>query len=349
MQSTNPFYATAAALVSVILIGWLLMIGQSLIVPVIIAVISVYLLSAASTGLASVLPSLRDYHRLRSLIVLAIFVLFVVLFALFVSDNALAIAASLPTYADNLNTLIDNLANTLGLTEVPSVATLLERPQERIDVGALVQSAVGTVSGIGSVLVMAICYAVFLAADLKTMPGKLRIALGDETSAEQTVKLVMKVNKRIGGYLIAKTLVNGILAAVSFVIMWLLGIEFALLWAVLIGLFNYIPYVGSIIGVVFPVLLSLGQFGSLAASGAALIALMTAQLYVGYVLEPKMLGKSVNLSAFVVLLALSFWTLLWGAIGAILAVPLTAVVMIILAEIPSLRPVAVLISDDGEV
>ncbi len=69
----------------------------------------------------------------------------------------------------------------------------------------------------------------------------------------------------------------------------------------------------------------------------------------GYVLEPRLLGKSVNLSACVVLLALSLWTTLWGALGAILAVPLTAVVMIILAEMPALRPLAVLISHDGEV
>ncbi len=60
---------------------------------------------------------------------------------------------------------------------------------------------------------------------------------------------------------------------------------------------------------------------------------MAAQLYVGNVLEPKMVGRSVNMSAFVVLLSLAFWATLWGAVGAILAVPLTSMVMIVLAVV----------------
>ena len=139
------------------------------------------------------------------------------------------------------------------------------------------------------------------------------------------------------------------MVAVSFVIMLLLGVEFALLWAVLIGLFNYIPYIGSIIGVLFPVLLSLAQFGSLGPAVAALAGLMGAQLFAAYVLEPRMLGKSVNLSPFMVLVSLAFWTTLWGTVGAILAVPLTAVAIIVMAEISETRPAAVMLSEDGKV
>ena len=72
-------------------------------------------------------------------------------------------------------------------------------------------------------------------------------------------------------------------------------------------------------------------------------------MFVGNVLEPKMIGKSVNLSSFVVLVALVFWTTLWGLPGAILSVPLTSVLVIILAASEGARPLAIMLSTDGEV
>ncbi len=190
----------------------------------------------------------------------------------------MAISNALLAYAENLNQLIADVSKGLDITDVPTVASLMGIVRKRLDFAALAQVALGTVSSIGSVIIMAICDALFLSADLKDMPSKLQLPVGSEDSAKGTIALVLKINERIGDYLIAKTTVNAILAAASFVSMLLLGIEFAVLWAALNGLFNYIPYVGSIIGVVFPVLLSLAQFGALVPTIAALIGLMGVQV-----------------------------------------------------------------------
>lgn len=96
-------------------------------------------------------------------------------------------------------------------------------------------------------------------------------------------------------------------------------------------------------------MLALAQFGSLSWAVLAFILLMAVQMFVGNVLEPKMIGKSVNLSSFVVLVALVFWTTLWGLPGAILSVPLTSVLVIILAASEGARPLAIMLSTDGEV
>jgi len=130
--------------------------------------------------------------------------------------------------------------------------------------------------------------------------------------------------------------------------MWTLGIDSAVFWAVMIGFLNYIPYVGSAIGVGFPVGLTLAQFGSLQWAFLALVLLMAVQTYVGNILEPRMIGKSVNLSSFVVLVALVFWTTIWGLPGAILSIPLTSVLVILLAENPSTRPLAIMFTSDGD-
>lgn len=345
----SPVVSTACGLISLVLIGWLLVIGQSFIVPILLAIILVYIASASSNGLARRVPFLASWNRTRGIIVLAIFLALIGLFVGFLTNNGQAISAALPAYSENLNQIFADVAENLGLAEVPTVTSLIEVLRERLDFEALARAVLGAISGMGSIVVLAVFYAIFLAADLKDLPRKLLLALGDEGSANNVSLLVMKTNKRVGDYLIAKTTVNLVLAAISFGIMLVLGIEFALLWAVLIGLLNYIPYLGSIIGVMLPVLLSLAQFGSLGSALAAFVGLMGAQMFAAYVLEPRMLGKSVNLSPFIVLVALAFWTPMWGAIGAVLAVPLTAVAMIIMAEVRVLRPFAVLISESGEV
>jgi predicted PurR-regulated permease PerM len=148
---------------------------------------------------------------------------------------------------------------------------------------------------------------------------------------------------------VVKTTVNVLLGLVCFGVMWAIGIEFADFWAILIGLLNYVPYIGSIIGVVFPVLISLAQFGSVAFAIVTLLSLTTVQIVVAGFLEPRMMGRAFNLSPLVILIALSFWTLIWGLPGAILAIPMTSVLLIILAEIPSTRSIAVLLSADGRV
>ena len=80
-----------------------------------------------------------------------------------------------------------------------------------------------------------------------------------------------------------------------------------------------------------------------------MLALSAAQIVIGAWLEPRLMGRAFNLSPFVVLLALSFWSTLWGLAGAILAVPMTASLVLVLAEINSTRPLAVMLSTSGKV
>ena len=80
-----------------------------------------------------------------------------------------------------------------------------------------------------------------------------------------------------------------------------------------------------------------------------MLALSGVQVLVGAYLEPRMMGRTFNLSPFVVVVALSVWGALWGLAGAILAVPMTASLVLVLAEIGQTRPVAVMLSANGKV
>lgn len=337
------------AVALMIMLGWLLRVGQSVLLPVLVGVIAVYVLVTAADALGHV-PVIRRLGRSwRRVLVLTLFLAAFLSLGAIVAYSAAAIRAALPGYIANLDAFQARVVDTLGLDDVPSLADYGERVMDAVDLVALLPPVLTTLSSSGSVLLAATLYAVFILADLDRLPDRTRLALGRRDQAEATLDVVRRINQRIGDYLAAKTLINALLGAVSWVILVLLGIEHAVFWALLIALLNYIPYVGSIMAVAFPVTMSLIQFGSVPHTLLTLLALVIPQSLVGYYLEPKFLGKSVNLSPFTVLLALSVWSALWGLMGAVLAIPLTSMITIVLAAFDGTRFIAVLLSGDGEV
>lgn len=345
----NGLISFTCYLAASIMIGWLCIIGKTIIVPVLIGIIAVYLFVAAGDALQKV-PVLGKAPRiLRRLLILILFSTITAGLIIFVIQNAQAISVAVPRYAVNFEILLVRVLNSFGIVDAVDWDLVIARASETISIASVMNYLVTSVYSFGTVLITALLYAVFLAAEMDDLPGKTRKAFAKANHAESAIALTNRINQRIANYLGAKTLVNAILGLISLVILFFLGIEFALFWALLIALFNYIPYIGSIIGVIFPVIIAFLQTGSIVSGVIAFVTLMAAQIYVGSFLEPKMLGRSVNLSPFVVLLALSFWVVVWGSIGAILAVPLTAVIMIILSEISSVRPIAVMMSERGDI
>jgi len=134
---------------------------------------------------------------------------------------------------------------------------------------------------------------------------------------------------------------------VSYVGMTALGLDNALFWALVIFVLNYIPIVGGLAAVLLPVLFAVVQFDSAGRIAALAGILFGAQFVIGNTIQPKMMGDSMNLSALVVILALSVWSALWGGVGAFLSAPLTVIIMIILAQFPTTRWIAVILSADG--
>jgi predicted PurR-regulated permease PerM len=293
-----------------------------------------------------VLGRLPDWAR-RGLI-LILFTIVVVLLFILVINNLVQVVAILPQYESNLEQLISRNASLLGIENEPTWENLRSATLDQIDMRSWVAPALLSLRGFGVTLFLVVLYSSFFIAERGVMARKVMIAMGDEQTGQRAIALLSRINERIGQYLFVKTVINIILGALSFVVMLALGIEFALFWAVLIAFLNYIPYIGSMIGVIFPVLLSLAQFGTLSMAGAVMVSLTVVQVFVAFVLEPRMMGRAFNLSPFVVLLALAFWSTLWGLPGALLAVPLTVSLVLVFAELKTTRPIAVLLSANGK-
>ncbi|WP_138468644.1 AI-2E family transporter [Poseidonocella sp. HB161398] len=325
--------------------GWILIIGKAVIVPVLAAVIAVYVLINGAAWLRRWTVLRRCPGWLLHTAILAAFVIGLFSMAAVVAVTLEEMVDRAPAYQRNLEALAVRLAGTFGAESDPTWDDLRGMIFGQLDlpsrIGALFASLT---SVLGSVFVV-IIYAGFLMGQWPSFPGKIADAFGAEGKGAWVLEIGGEINRKIGDYLTVKTLVNIVLGLLCYGVLWAVGVDFALFWAVCIGLLNYIPYLGSWLGVMLPVMLSFAQFGEIWRT-LLLTALLTAmQIFVGSVLEPRWIGRQLNLSPFVVILALSFWSALWGIPGAILAVPLTSVLVIIFNEFPGTRPIAVLISD----
>ncbi len=112
---------------------------------------------------------------------------------------------------------------------------------------------------------------------------------------------------------------------------------------------NYIPTIGSLLATSLPAIYSLFQFGDFNEFLFIMALVGSTQVLVGNIIEPKIMGNSLNISPLVSILALSFWGAIWGVTGMFLSVPVTVIMIILLAQIPSTRNFAVLLSERGRV
>lgn len=333
-----------------IMVGWLLWIGRPIILPIVASLIVVYIVLGLAELFARVpvvgprLPSALR-HGLAILAILGALGALTVALAGAVSQ----IVAAAPQYQAQLLSLIQKAAVAIGVETEPSWQALRGEIFGQISLQRTLLASAASASGILGTFFVVIVYTGFLLAERGVFAGKIARLSADPARVARIRQVIGDVNTRIGAYLVMKTLINLLLGGISYTILRLLGIEFAGLWAILIGLFNYVPYLGSFLGVVPPVLMAALQFGSLAPTLVAAAALIAAQTIVGSFVDPWLMGRSVNLSPFVILVSLVFWSAIWGVSGAILSVPVTAILVIVLSEFQGTRPIAVLLSLDGRV
>jgi AI-2 transport protein TqsA len=186
-------------------------------------------------------------------------------------------------------------------------------------------------------------YLLFLLLEASHFPDRVRKAYTEER-AEEILDIAGKVNSAIVSYLMAKVKSSLVLAVPVGLILGLLGVKFALLWAVLTFLCNFVPYLGSVTAFVLPVGFAFLQLDPGWRPVAVAVLLLGCQIASASVVEPMLLGKAVGLSPLVILGSLAFWGLLWNIPGMLIAVPLTVVAVIVMNHFDFTRPVAKLMS-----
>lgn len=169
-------------------------------------------------------------------------------------------------------------------------------------------------------------------------------SLMGRSSRRETMDALDVIARRLRRYLLARTVLGMITAALYVAWIWLFGIDLLLVWGLIVFLLSYIPTLGSLIAGLLPVAYAFVQKdpGTALAVGAGILVI---EQVMGNYVDPQVQGRQVSLSPLVVLIALLVWSWIWGIAGAILAVPITMSAMVVLANVPPLRPFALILSN----
>jgi predicted PurR-regulated permease PerM len=324
----------------------LLVVGRDFLVPLAVAIFMWNLLNALAAFIGririgrSALPGWLTWT-------LAIFALFLVgaLVYWILTSQTEAMYAAAPVYQANFAKLTAKLKTLIGIEKMPTT----DRLMESLNLGALLSWLGGAVGSILGEIVLVVIYVAFLLAEQRHLPEKIDRLASNEDNAKRIRLLTSTISKQVQTYVWIKTVVSILTGFVSYVILRLVGVDFAAVWALIIFLLNYVPTVGSALGVVFPALLTLVQFETLTPFVLIVIGLGATQFVIGNVVEPALMGKSLNLSSFVIILSLTFWGMIWGIAGMVLCVPITVSIAIVCSNFNRLHWIAVLLSADGRV
>jgi predicted PurR-regulated permease PerM len=334
--------ATSISLVILSTIGvfYVLVVGKAFLVPLAMAVMIWYVINALSRAYAKILPRITEKNwitTLASLISIALFLMFAVNM---VENNISAVQTHLPGYKENLSAIAARFSDQSYLTSfLPDISEMVNK----IEIGPILSSLTGTLANIFLVPI----YVLFLMLEQGTFTRKIGAIFPNKERRESILSILSHAQEDIQTYLWIKTMTSVITGLVSFLVLSMVGVDFAGFWAFTIFLLNFIPTIGSVIATLFPAVLALVQFDTVYPFLIVLLGVGAIQLVVGNFLEPKLMGNSLNVSPFIVMMSLTLWGSIWGVAGMFLSVPITVMMLIVFAHFDRTRYLAILLSGDG--
>ncbi len=347
---------TFVALALAVLIGFVAYIGRGVLIPVVVAGFLCFLIytlkETIKTGplIGRFLPNWLCYlFAFVAIVSTLIFLIDII------RDNVEAIVAAAPHYETRLRDLTqEGIAYLRNLGAIPDdfIGGVDELRRTGLSMINPILSQIGaSARALTANAVTIFLYTVFMLLERGRIFRKIDLLSPDYHDRSIVNETIGEIGAMVRQYITVKTVTNLVTAVVSYVIMRLVGVDFAGFWALLIFVLNYIPIVGAISAISAPVILSLVQpeGGGVRTALTALVLLVAAEQAMSSLIEPRLIGKSLNLSPLVILLSLGVWGSIWGFAGALLAVPMTVTVMIILTQFPSTRPIAILLSDSGQI
>ena len=334
---TGVIIALAAAIA-------LLILGKPLLLPFAVAIIIWYVIDALAASIRQLrIAGLQPFRHLGLLMALLVIGLLLSGMTSMIGDTAEQVRTAAPGYQDNAQKILDKFSHITGI----EVAPVVKQWVSQLNMGKLVGSIASGVMALAGNAGMVAIYVAFLLLEQRYFPVKVRLLFPDKNRRKKVLSVLHEIQVQIRQYLYLKTVVCALTGLLSYLVLIWVGVDYAPFWALLVFLLNYIPTIGSLVAVALPTLLALVQFETLTPFLILLISLGSLQLLIGNVVEPRLMGSSLNLSPLVVILALSTWGQIWGVIGMLLSVPVTVIGMIIFSHFPHTRPVAIMLSENG--
>ena len=261
----------------------------------------------------------------------------------FIVQNGGAFIFELMHSGPRLEATVERLAKSVGLANGALVNQLLTQLDPSRYLGPVA-------AGVQDMLMEGLFVLIYLAFLLISRHGfgrKVVTLFPSHEQRERAAAAFGRIRLGIESYVWVQTLTGLIIAALCWAVMAAVGLQNALFWAFFILVTSYIPLIGAAAGLLAPSLFALLQFDTLWQPLTVLGGLEATFFIIGNGLLPRMQGRSLNLDPIVILLSLAFWGAVFGLPGAFLSSPLTVAVMVVLAQFPATRWIAVVLSENG--
>lgn len=327
------------AVIAVIVTAWALQWSSVVTMPLAVAFFVAILLHPIERSLAMRLP-----HQLEWLGVLCAMLTLVGVLALagaLVSFALEPVVARAPQYADQLQSHWADLRAWAGRHGLPLPHDLDLRAMLGTDGLQSLVSGLTSAWSVLAFLLLVFFFTLLMLIEASAWRRKAEAALRQRHTAA-VLETLPVVAEKVRWFMLIRTAVGIVSGIVATAWLWVMGVDFAPFWGVLFFLLNYLPNIGSIIAGIPPTVLAFVQFGF---GWALLVAagLIAMEQVIGNFLDPRLQGRTLNVSSLVVLLSVILWGWIWGIPGALIAVPLTVTIILVCDQAPMLRPIAVLL------
>ena len=332
-----------------ILFLWL---GRSILIPLLVATFLWYLINATATYVRKLFPFnttnaratrpvlARTFDWTSNILSVIAMCGLIYFFATQIQPMFRELMMAMPVLQHKLVIFGNYLSDSLGLrfdaSMLPNITNIAA------NIGA---SVAGLVTSTGMIFV----YMLFLFIEQSTFNKKFSALFPNKTKYKKVRYIIDSIDDNMKKYLFMKTLLSGITGVLSYFWLQMIGVEFAGIWAFIVFITSYIPTIGAIVACALPILYSLITAPSLHQPILTAIGLIGLQILFGNILEPKLTGKTLNLSTLAILINLVFWGMIWGIAGMFFSVPLLVAIFITTAQFDSTRWIAILLSADGNI
>lgn len=349
-QSLQRYLRIMVVMISIIglkTIGDVLYAGKNLILPIALAGFMSFILGPSIDWLEN-----KRFPRWLAITIPLLATSGILFFlGVLIKSNVQSFVVEFPKYEARTKELFENI---MGFLNIP-VDLFIGSPKkwfndprfeqyfDNFSLTNTISTLLSSLSNVLSDTFLVLLFLMFMLSGRNQLIVKVQKAFKSET-ADRITLILSNINAQIQKYIIAKTIISLLTALLVVIVLYAFDVEFALVWGILTFLLNFIPNIGSIIATGLPLTIAIIQYDSFVPVFWLGGILMGIQTIVGNVIDPKYIGRSINLSSLVVLFSLIFWGWLWGIIGMFLSIPIMVIIKIILENIPELRFISIMMS-----
>lgn len=322
-------------LITILIAGVIMRYARSVFIPVLIAAFLAYFLD----------PLVTFLRRRRVPVILAVVIAGILfmgastVFSYILYNNTLDFARKIPSYQRAFVAMLTDLVARFQVLTGDFFQLRLLDELRKIQIGPLVFSTVSSIANLVADFLLVFLFSLLILGSKYTLTRRVLRSF-PRKEAKRLVMVLLHIDRDLRKYVGIKSFVSMIIGATSGVALGLFRVEFAIVLGFLTFVLNFIPYLGSLVAVILPVLIALVQFASIGKALWILLVLVILQNLVAQLLEPALVGSGLKIPIPVVFFTLFFWGWFWGTPGVLLAVPLTTSLKIIAEDVPSLRPFA---------